>query len=109
MVEMVHDRIAAGETTVVSTAAVLRCRKQMEKLPHYNFSWDSLSPKTEKLSLEEAVDLSRDRLILEINIWSLAPDGARHQDGLTVGRNVTLSSFKTACFLYIAPVGRTRE
>jgi hypothetical protein len=36
---MVHDRIAAGETTVVSTAAVLRCGKQMEKLPHYNFSW----------------------------------------------------------------------
>jgi hypothetical protein len=24
---------------VVSTAAVLRCGKQMEKLPHYNFSW----------------------------------------------------------------------
>jgi hypothetical protein len=39
MVEMVHDRIAAGETTVVSTAALLRCGKQMEKLPHYNFSW----------------------------------------------------------------------
>jgi hypothetical protein len=39
MVEMVHDRIAAGETTVVSTAAVLRCGKKMEKLPHYNFSW----------------------------------------------------------------------
>jgi hypothetical protein len=39
MVEMVHDRIAAGETTVVSTAAVLRCGKQMEKLPYYNFAW----------------------------------------------------------------------
>jgi hypothetical protein len=39
MFEMVHDRIAAGETTVVSTAAVLRCGKQMEKLPHNNFSW----------------------------------------------------------------------
>jgi hypothetical protein len=39
MVEMAHDRIAAGETTVVSTAAVLRCGKQMEKLPYYNFSW----------------------------------------------------------------------
>jgi hypothetical protein len=24
---------------VVSTVAVLRCGKQMEKLPHYNFSW----------------------------------------------------------------------
>jgi hypothetical protein len=39
MVEMVHDRIAAGETTVVSTAGVLRCGKQMEKLPYYNISW----------------------------------------------------------------------
>jgi hypothetical protein len=39
MVEMVHDRIAAVETAVVSTAAVLRYGKQMEKLPHYNFSW----------------------------------------------------------------------
>jgi hypothetical protein len=36
---MVHDRIAAGEITVVPTAAVLRCEKQMEKLPHNNFSW----------------------------------------------------------------------
>jgi hypothetical protein len=42
---MVHDRIAAGEATVVSTAAVLRCGKQMEKLPHYNFPGQSLSPK----------------------------------------------------------------
>jgi hypothetical protein len=47
MVEMVHDRIAAGETTAVSTAAVLRCGKQMEKLPHYNFSWQSLSKNRE--------------------------------------------------------------
>jgi hypothetical protein len=29
----------------------------------------SLSPKTEKLSLEEAMDLSRDRLILELNVY----------------------------------------
>jgi hypothetical protein len=69
MVEMVHDRIAAGETTVVLTATVLRCGKQMEKLPHYNFSWTvSLSPKIEKLSLEEAMDLSRDRQILELEV-----------------------------------------
>jgi hypothetical protein len=47
MVEMVRDRIAAGETTVVSTAAVLRCRKQMEKLPHYNFPGQSLSKNTQ--------------------------------------------------------------
>jgi hypothetical protein len=61
MVEMVHDRIAAGETTVVSTAAVLRCGKQMEKLPHYNFS------RTVSLqNLEEAMELSQDRLILEL-------------------------------------------
>jgi hypothetical protein len=43
MVEMVRDRIAAGETTVVSTAAVLGCRKQMEKL----LFLDSLFPKME--------------------------------------------------------------
>jgi hypothetical protein len=53
MVEMVHDRIAAGETTVVSTGAVLRCGKQMEKLPHYNFSWTvSLQKICEMLCLE---------------------------------------------------------
>jgi hypothetical protein len=39
MFEMVHDGIAAGETSVVSMAAVLRCGKQMEKLPQYYFSW----------------------------------------------------------------------
>jgi hypothetical protein len=39
MIEMVYDRITAGETTVVPTAVVLRCGNQMEKLPHYNFSW----------------------------------------------------------------------
>jgi hypothetical protein len=32
-------------------------------------SLDSLSPKTEKLSLEEAMDLSRDRLILELESY----------------------------------------
>jgi hypothetical protein len=65
MVEMVHDHITAGETTVVSTAVVLRCGKQMEKLPHYNFSWtDSLQK--QRNSLEGAMDLSRDRLILEL-------------------------------------------
>jgi hypothetical protein len=66
MVEMVHDRIAAGETTVVSTAAVLRCGKQMEKTTTLQLFLDSLSPKTEKLSLEGAMDQSRDRLILEL-------------------------------------------
>jgi hypothetical protein len=52
MVEMVHDRIAAGETIVLSTAAVLRCGKQMEKLPHYNFSWTVSLQKTEKHIIE---------------------------------------------------------
>jgi hypothetical protein len=56
MVEMVHDRIAAGETTVVSTA-------QMEKLPHCNFSWTVSLQKQrntslKELGLEEAMDLS---------------------------------------------------
>jgi hypothetical protein len=65
MVEMVHDRIAAGETTVVSTAAVLRCGNKLKNYHIINFL-DSLSPKTEKLSLEGTMDLSRDRLILEL-------------------------------------------
>jgi hypothetical protein len=33
---------------------------------HITTFLDSLSPKTEKLSLKEAMDLSRDRLILEL-------------------------------------------
>ena len=36
---MVQVRIATGVTRVVWTAVVLRCGKQMEKLPHYHFSW----------------------------------------------------------------------
>jgi hypothetical protein len=45
MVEMVHDRIAAGETTVVSTAAVLRCGKQMKNYHIITFPAQSLSKK----------------------------------------------------------------
>jgi hypothetical protein len=55
MVEMVHGRIAAGETTVVSTAAVLRCGKQMEKLPQVLFL-DSLFPKTQTNYYSSSVD-----------------------------------------------------
>jgi hypothetical protein len=66
MVEMVHDRIAAGEATVVSTAAVLRCEKQMEKLPHYYFSWTvSLQKIYELLRLE----LSSRSHSLENSVW----------------------------------------
>jgi hypothetical protein len=39
---MVHDRIAAGETTVISTAAVLRCGKQMGKLHIITFPGQSI-------------------------------------------------------------------
>jgi len=39
MLGMVQVRIATGVTRVVWTAVVLRCGKQMEKLPHYHFSW----------------------------------------------------------------------
>jgi hypothetical protein len=39
MLEMVHDRVATVVTRVVWKAAVLQCGKQMEKLPHYYFSW----------------------------------------------------------------------
>jgi hypothetical protein len=41
---------------------------------HITTFLDSLSPKTEKLSLEEAMDLSRDRLILELEghaVWQI--------------------------------------
>jgi hypothetical protein len=48
MVEMVHDRIAAGETTVVSTAAVLRCGKPTT----LQLFLGRLSPKTEKHIIE---------------------------------------------------------
>jgi hypothetical protein len=47
MVETVHGRIAAGETTVVSTAAVLRYGKQMEKTTTLMLFLDSLFPKIE--------------------------------------------------------------
>jgi hypothetical protein len=36
---MVQVRVATGATRVVWMAVVLRCGKQMEKLPHYHFSW----------------------------------------------------------------------
>jgi hypothetical protein len=65
MVEMVHDRIAAGETTVASTAAVLRCEKQMEKLPHYNFSW-TVSLQKQRNSVSKRLWTCRERLILEL-------------------------------------------
>jgi hypothetical protein len=47
MVEMVRDRIAAGETTVVSTAAVLRYGKQMENYHIITFPGQSLSKNRE--------------------------------------------------------------
>jgi hypothetical protein len=66
MVEMVHDRIAAGETTVASMAAVLWCGKQMEKLPHYNFSWTVCLQKIcEMLRLE----ISSRSHCLKISVW----------------------------------------
>jgi hypothetical protein len=45
MVEMVHDRIAAGETTVVSTAVLLRCGKQWKNYHITTFPGQSLSKK----------------------------------------------------------------
>jgi hypothetical protein len=61
MVEMVHDRIAAGETTVVSTAAVLYVESKWKNYHIITFPRQSLSK-----ILEEAMDLSQDRLILEL-------------------------------------------
>jgi hypothetical protein len=87
MVEMVHDHTAAGETTVVSTAAVLRCGKANGKTTALQLFLDSLSPKNMRdssadklkialfgdLSLEEAMDLSQDRQILEPHegVWEV--------------------------------------
>jgi hypothetical protein len=39
ILKMVQVRIATGVTRVIWTAVVLRCGKQMEKLPRYHFSW----------------------------------------------------------------------
>jgi hypothetical protein len=50
---------------VVSTAAVLRCGKQMEKNYINTFPGQSLSR-----SLGEAMDLSQDRLLLDLNIYN---------------------------------------
>jgi hypothetical protein len=55
MLKMVHDRVTTGVTRVVWTAAVLRCGKQIEKLPHYYISWivsSSNRDKCEMLPLE---------------------------------------------------------
>jgi hypothetical protein len=60
MVEMVHGRITADETTVVSTAAVLPCGKQMENYHISTFPGQSLSK-----SLDEVMELSQDRLLLK--------------------------------------------
>jgi hypothetical protein len=39
----------------------------MEKLPHYNFSWTASLQ-----NFEEAMDLSQDRLILELELLGVA-------------------------------------
>ena len=39
MFKMVQVRTATGVTRMVWTAVVVRCGKEMEKLPHYCFSW----------------------------------------------------------------------
>jgi hypothetical protein len=58
MVEMVR-RTAAGETTVVSTAAVCDVESKWKNYHISIFPGQSLSK-----SLEEAMDLSQDRLLL---------------------------------------------
>jgi hypothetical protein len=54
MLEMVHDRVATGVTRAVWRAAVLRCGKQMEKLPHYYFSWIVSSRNRDKCLMRDA-------------------------------------------------------
>jgi hypothetical protein len=63
MFKMVHGNITAGNTVVVSMAAVLRYGKQMENYHISTFPGQSLSK-----SLEEAMYLSQDRLLELLNI-----------------------------------------
>ena len=56
MLKMVQVRIATGVTTVVCTAVVLRCAKQMEKLPHYHFSW-TVSFQNQRYHIREMLPL----------------------------------------------------
>jgi hypothetical protein len=63
MVEMFHDRIAAGEGTVVSTAAVMRHGNKMENLPHYKFSWTVSLQKQRNTSLMERLEEAQDRTL----------------------------------------------
>jgi hypothetical protein len=60
MLKMIHDRVATGVTRVVRTAAVLRCGKQIEKPPHYYFSW-SLFLKTETKSSSRSYSKKEDK------------------------------------------------
>jgi hypothetical protein len=91
MVEMVHDRIAAGETKMVSTTAVLRCGNKWKNY-HISTFWGQRLSKNRcngkqllddlkearrywklkeeaqdrtlwELSLKEVMDLSQDRLL----------------------------------------------
>jgi hypothetical protein len=40
ILEMVHDHLTRGVTTLLRKAAVLRYRRQMEKMPYYvYYSW----------------------------------------------------------------------
>ena len=54
MHEMVQDCLASGMTRVVWTAAVLRCGKQMEKLPNYYFSWIVAFQKPRYIYMQDA-------------------------------------------------------
>jgi hypothetical protein len=74
----IYSKSVTFFTIFVNPAVVLRCGKQMEKLPHYHFSWIVSFQKhryhvsRRKLSIalsggivsEEAVDLSSDRLLM---------------------------------------------
>jgi hypothetical protein len=65
MVEMVHDRIAAGEAQWFQRLLYCDVESKWKNYQIITFPGQSLSK-----TLEEAMDLSQDRLILELNIIS---------------------------------------
>jgi hypothetical protein len=95
MVEMVHDCIAAGEATVVSTAAILRWGKQMENYHITTFPGQSLSK-----TLDEAMNLSRDRLLEALDSEHSRSHGVRSENPL-LGKCRVFSDGPRPSFLLI--------
>jgi hypothetical protein len=68
---MVHVRTETGVTKVVSTAATLRCEKQVEKLPHYYFSWMTSFQKSLK-AIIPSTDYNRSETSGECGLFQIS-------------------------------------